>query len=135
MLLLQHPRTQDGELVGLGQIEVQARTLIDHVRIEALRTQQADPGGQFLTLRNQHIKLGLQVRNLALDPRPANKPELPIQRMKAEIGKNSGCDGRNDQAAKKRLLSLTSGGWHDSGPNNIQGWSDSIMGSCWLRES
>ena len=135
MLLLQRAWAQNRELVDLAQVEVQARTLIDHIRIETFRTQQTDPCGQLLPLCNQLVELGLQSGNLPLDPGTTNETELSIQRVKAEIGKNSSRNRRNDQTAKKRLLTLTSGGdWHDDGPNKKLGWSDSIMRASWLRE-
>jgi len=94
-----------------------AGLLVQHIRVEALRPQQANLRNKSLTPRDKLFVFGLQGPNFMLNPRTANQSQLAIQGMKAEISeRGKGCS-RYNEAPQNGLFSLTGWSRHDGDLN------------------
>lgn len=78
-------RFQYDQLIWMHQIKVEPGSLIQHIRIEAFRAQQTDPGCKFLALGDKKLQFALKFGNLALDHGTADHTQFTIHCMKAEI--------------------------------------------------
>jgi len=111
------PGTQHDQFVCMNEIEIEAGSFVEHIRVKALRPEQADARNKFLPFVYQHFQLGFQLGNLALDHRAPDQSEFTIHRMETEIAKGRNRNDRRDETAEEGLFTLTgSCSGHSLGP-------------------
>lgn len=108
----------------MNQVKIKPGPFVEHIRIEAFRTKQADPGYQLLTLSHNDRQFRFKFGHLTFDHGPADQAKLATHGMKAEIAKRRNRNCGRDQAAKKGFFSLAgSGSMHFMGPKTLNYWS------------